>query len=127
MERLITIFKFFTVLVATTLSTHGFAQPCTVEIVKVQKEFKLLKDGKPYYIKGAGAKSHFNLLANSGANSIRVWSTNNKSYLDSAQKHGLSVSLGLYVRPERNGMDYNDEYAVKGQIERLKKEVLKFI
>lgn len=126
MARLVNKYKWFTFLVAATLSTVGFSQPCKVEIVKNQQEFQLLKDGKPYYIKGAGAKSHFELLANSGANSIRVWSTNNESYLDSAQKHNLTVSLGLYVRPERSGMDYNDEYAVKGQIEQLKKEILKF-
>ena len=74
--------------------------------------FELLRNGVPYYIKGAGAKDHFDLLVKSGANSIRVWSTNNKAFLDSAHKHGLTVTLGLYVRPERSGMDYNDEYAV---------------
>ena len=126
MARLINKYKWFTCLVAATLSTVGFSKPCKVEIVKNQQEFQLLKDGKLYYIKGAGAKSHFELLANSGANSIRVCSTNNESYMDSAQKHNLTVSLGLYVRPERSGMDYNDKYAVKGQIEQLKKEILKF-
>ena len=88
--------------------------------------FELQRNGVPYYIKGAGAKDHFDLLVNSGANSIRVWSTNNKSLLDSAYNHGLTVTLGLHVRPERSGMDYNDEYAVKGQIEFLKNEVLKY-
>ena len=34
--------------------------------------------------------------------------------------------LGLYLRPERTGMDYNDEYAVEGQLEELKQEVLKY-
>ena len=88
--------------------------------------FELLRNGVPYYIKGAGAKDHFDLLVKSGANSIRVWSTNNKAFLDSAHQYGLTVTLGLYVRPERSGMDYNDEYAVKGQIEFLKNEVLKY-
>ena len=59
----------------------------------------------------AWAKDHFDLTVNSGANSIRVWSTNNKSLLDSAHNHGLTVTLGLHVRPERSGMDYNDEYS----------------
>ena len=26
----------------------------------------------------------------------------------------MTVMLGLYLRPERTGMDYNDEYAVEG-------------
>ena len=88
--------------------------------------FELQRNGKPYYIKGAGAKDHFDLLVKSGANSIRIWSTNNKELLDSAHKHNLTVTLGLHVRPERSGMDYDDEYAVKGQIEYLKNEVLKY-
>jgi hypothetical protein len=88
--------------------------------------FELQRNGVPYYIKGAGAKDHFDLLVKSGANSIRVWSTNNKALLDSAYQHDLTVTLGLYVRPERSGMDYNNEYAVKGQIEQLKNEVLKY-
>ena len=87
--------------------------------------FELQRNGVPYYIKGAGAKDHFNLLVKSGANSIRVWSTNNKVLIDSAHHYGLTVTLGLYVRPERSGMDYNNEYAVKGQYEQLKNEVLK--
>ena len=88
--------------------------------------FELHRNGKPYYIKGAGAKDHFDLLVESGANSIRIWSTNKKELLDSAHQHGLTVTLGLHVRPERSGMDYNNEYAVKGQIEYLKNEVLKY-
>ena len=58
-----------------------------------------------------GAKNHFDLLTKSGANSIRVWSTNNKELLDSAHHYGLTVTLGLHVRPERSGMDYNNEIA----------------
>ena len=88
--------------------------------------FELQRNGVPYYIKGAGAKNHFDLLVKSGANSIRIWSTNNNALLDSAHYHGLTVTLGLYVRPERSGMDYNNEYAVKGQIEQLKNEILKY-
>ena len=87
--------------------------------------FELQRNGVPYYIKGAGAKDHFDLLVKSGANSIRIWSTNNNALLDSAYQHGLTVTLGLHVRPERSGMDYNDEYAVKGQIEQLKTEILR--
>ena len=38
----------------------------------------------------------------------------------------MRVTLGLHVNPERTGMDYNDEYAVQGQIEQLKTEVLQY-
>ena len=108
-------------------SDKTYSQVSKVEVsTNTQGNFELLKNGIPYYIKGAGAKDHFDLLVNSGANSIRIWSTNNSSLLDSAHQYGLTVTLGLHVRPERSGMDYNNEYAVKGQIEKLKNEVLKY-
>lgn len=102
------------------------AQPVKVEIIQNDNGYQLLRGGQPYYIKGAGAKEHFELLEASGANSIRLWSTSKSHLLDSALAHGMTVCLGLNVRPERTGMDYNDEYAVRGQIEQLKQEVLKF-
>ncbi len=109
------------------LTYNVYPQVSNVDVVINESgNFELQRNGMPYYIKGAGAKDHFDLLVQSGANSIRVWSTNNKAYLDSAHHHGLTVTLGLHVRPERSGMDYNDEYAVKGQIEYLKNEVLKY-
>ena len=108
-------------------SNKTYSQVSKVEVsVNALGNFELLKNGVPYYIKGAGAKDHFDLLVSSGANSIRIWSTNNSALLDSAYQHGLTVTLGLHVRPERSGMDYNNEYAVKGQIEKLKNEVLKY-
>ena len=125
MERNINIFFSLVFTIATTF--NAFAQVSKVEVTKnTLGNFELQRNGIPYYIKGAGAKDHFDLLVKSGANSIRVWSTNNKAFLDSAHHYGLTVTLGLHVRPERSGMDYNDEYAVKGQIEFLKNEVLKY-
>ena len=119
------------ILVTTLFSQlNYFSQATTVKIEESNDGFSLLRDGKPYYIKGAGtgagSKDHFNLLSKSGANSIRLWSTNNESFLDSAKKYNMSVTLGLYVRPERSGMNYNDQYAVQGQIEQLKTEILRF-
>ena len=114
-------------LLSMALSLTAHSQVSKVEVItNALGNFELQRNGVPYYIKGAGAKAHFDLLVKSGANSIRVWSTNNKALLDSAHQHGLTVTLGLYVRPERSGMDYNNEYAVKGQIEQLKNEILKY-
>ena len=125
MERNINLFFSLVFALSTTLNTY--AQVSKVEVTTNELgNFELQRNGIPYYIKGAGAKDHFDLLVRSGANSIRVWSTNNKAFLDSAYHYGLTVTLGLHVRPERSGMDYNDEYAVKGQIEYLKNEVLKY-
>ena len=125
MERNLNLF--FYLIFLLTCSITAQSQVNKVEVIKNSYgNFELQRNGKPYYIKGAGAKDHFDLLVKSGANSIRIWSTNNKELLDSAHKHNLTVTLGLHVRPERSGMDYDDEYAVKGQIEYLKNEVLKY-
>ena len=114
-------FSFFAVI----HSIQYYSQVNSVRIEKNQNGFDLFKNNEPYYIKGAGAKSNFKEVKNAGANSIRVWSTNNKSYLDSAHKYGLTVTLGLWVAQERNGFNYDDEYAVAGQIALLKKDILK--
>ncbi len=117
----------FLLILIMVFAIKTYSQVSKVEVsTNALGNFELLRDGVPYYIKGAGAKDHFDLLVNSGANSIRIWSTNNSALLDSAHKHGLTVALGLHVRPERSGMDYNNEYSVKGQIEQLKNEVLKY-
>ena len=116
MERNINLLFCLAFGMAFALTAHS--QVSKVEVTtNALGNFELQRNGIPYYIKGAGAKDHFDLLVKSGANSIRLWSTNNKALLDSAHHHGLTVTLGLHVRPERSGMDYNNEYAVKGQIE----------
>jgi hypothetical protein len=114
-------FSFFSFI----LTIQYYGQVNSVRIEKKQNGFELFKNDEPYYIKGAGAKSNFGELKKAGANSIRIWSTNNKSYLDSAHKYGLTVTLGLWVAQERNGFNYDDQYAVAGQIALLKKDILK--
>tara|TARA_B100000965_G_scaffold393506_1_gene404474 strand:+ start:2663 stop:3940 length:1278 start_codon:yes stop_codon:yes gene_type:complete len=125
MERNINLLICVVFVMANVFTAHSQVNKIEVK-TNSAGNFELHRNGEPYYIKGAGAKDHFNLLVESGANSIRVWSTNRKELLDSAHQYGLTVTLGLYIRPERSGMDYNNEYAVKGQIEYLKKEVLKY-
>ena len=121
--RLLFICSFSFLYLILTIQYYG--QVNSVRIEKKQNGFELFKNDEPYYIKGAGAKSNFGELKKAGANSIRIWSTNNKSYLDSAYKYGLTVTLGLWVAQERNGFNYDDQYAVAGQIALLKKDILK--
>ena len=126
MERNINLFVSLVFGMLYALTSQS--QVSKVEVTtNVAGHFELHRNGVPYYIKGAGAKDHFDLLPKSGANSIRIWSTNNGSFLDSAHQHDLTVALGLYVRPERSGMDYNDEYAVKGQTCKQKEHTPTFL
>ncbi len=102
------------------------AQGTSVVLNSDSSGWHLMRNGAKHDVHGAGAKSHFDILENAGANSIRLWSTNKSALLDSAHKRGMTVMLGLYLRPERTGMDYNDEYAIQGQLLELKQEVLKY-
>ena len=49
----------------------GFASK--VEVKTTETGFQLLKDGKPYYIKGGGGTVELEKLKSYGGNSIRTW------------------------------------------------------
>ena len=95
--------------------SHLYAQhrPIKVELIKKDSGYQLMRGGAPYYILGAGGGSHASRLASYGGNSMRTWSRRGaQQILDSAQKNGLTVLLGLHVGSERHGFDYNDNEAV---------------
>ncbi|MFP4340538.1 MAG: glycoside hydrolase family 2 TIM barrel-domain containing protein [Cyclobacteriaceae bacterium] len=99
----------------------------TVEIVREGERFQLLRHGKPYFIKGSGAYSNFEMLAEAGGNSIRIWDTNDATrILDQAHALGLSVNLGIWLTREKEGFNYDDKRAVEKQFEHAKRQVLKY-
>lgn len=105
----------------------AFQGPVPTRIVKTAEGYQLLRDGKPYFIKGAGGSNFMDKLQYYGGNSIRTWSTHNgKQILDEAQTRGLTVTMGLAVATERHGFDYNDAEAVSQQLSRLREEVMKY-
>jgi hypothetical protein len=117
----------FVLLVFCSQSKQVHQKPIKVEVRQVEGMFRLYRDGQPFYIKGAGGSSRIAELAAHGGNSIRTWSTRNaQAVLDSAQKHGITVLMGLHVQKERHGFDYNDEQAVRDQLEQLTAEVKQF-
>lgn len=105
-------------------------QPAKVTLSKIDDKFQLFVNNKPFYIKGAGLEfGNIPSVAKHNGNSFRTWRTENgkqsgKEVLDAALKHGLMVTMGIEVARERHGFDYNDEAAVKQQLERIKKEVI---
>ncbi len=97
------------------------------ELVKQNGGFQLLRNGQPYFIKGAGGTNYLDRLKAYGGNSIRTWNTRSgEKVLDEAQRLELTVTMGLNVGVERHGFDYNDSKAVAEQLQRLRKEVLKY-
>ncbi len=108
-----------------TSSLLAQEMPVKVEIRETKKGFELLRAGEPYYVKGAGGKSHLPELVAAGGNSVRTWGADKaRKHLDNAHAHGLTVTVGLWVGHERHGFDYNNEAAVKAQLEKFRKIVM---
>lgn len=92
-----------------------------VEVHKTDEGWQLLRDGKPFYIKGVAGTKYLDLAAEAGANAVRTWDSRFlQRVLDPAQKYGLAVCAGLWMPQLRHGFDYSDHEAV----ERVKKKLL---
>src|SRR5438094_4034497 len=84
------------------------SSPIRVELRKVDSTYHLYRNGKLYFVKGAGGSMYPDRVAAYGGNSIRTWSSNTgQQVLDSAQKYGLTVLMGLDVARERHGFNYD--------------------
>ncbi|MFT6244224.1 MAG: hypothetical protein ACJA0U_001210 [Salibacteraceae bacterium] len=114
-------------LFALLLMYSTYAQVSKVEVVKNDGAWSLTVDGKPFYINGAGGIHHLDILVKAGGNTIRTWGTENGlQILDDAHAKGLKVMMGLWVQHERHGFDYNNEAAVKAQLENFRKDIKRF-
>ena len=99
----------------------------TVYIEKIKGKFQIYKNGKPYVIKGASGYSNLDVLAEAGGNTIRVWDTTNvASILNNAQRHGISVILGLPLPESRFMHIYNDKQKVAKQLQGIKSLVNRY-
>ncbi len=106
------------------------AQPVPVELRHVNgdaKTWQLVRDGKPYFINGAGGDKSLKLLAESGGNSVRTWGADNlAAKLDEAHRLGLTVTVGIWLGHERHGFNYNDAKQVADQHERARAAIEKY-
>ena len=107
------------------------AEAVRVELVKSGENWQLLRDGKPYFVKGVGTTDESQLpsIKEAGGNSVRLWGTEKAQItLDEAQKLGLTVAVGIWLHHEKDteGFSYDDEKMVKDQLEAVKQQVLKF-
>lgn len=103
-----------------------------VELVNNDGKYRLFVNGEEFYIEGAGLEyDRIHSLAQHGANAFRTWGIDNghvpsEELLDSAHANGLMVFLGLDVKKERKGFDYNDPVAVQNQLEEMKADIIKY-
>lgn len=106
-------------------TTNGEA--IKTQVVQVDGKWQLLRDGKPYLIKGAGGGASKELLRDIGGNSFRTWGTDNlEKQLDEAQRLGLTVCVGIWLGQERSGFSYSDPKQVERQFENAKKVIEKY-
>lgn len=103
---------------ALLISCMGFSQT-TVE--KDSLGWNLLVEGKPFEVKGAtfgydkdieNYDTYFKDLQFLGVNTIRTWATgdNTPQLLDAAEKHGIKVMVGIWMRHGRPGMEDDDSF-----------------
>ncbi|WP_189455141.1 glycoside hydrolase family 2 TIM barrel-domain containing protein [Cognatilysobacter bugurensis] len=106
--------------------------PSSVRIVEDDGRYRLLVNGAPFHVKGAGLQGgDQEALAARGGNAFRTWrpdspSESGREMLDRAKRNGLFVALGIEVGKERHGFDYDDPAAVAAQQARIRAEVLQY-
>ncbi len=102
-------------------------KPVPVVVEKTADRYRLLRGGKPYFVKGGGGSRFLDSMAKAGANSVRTWGDEEAARaLPEAQKRGLSVCFGLWMGHERHGFDYADEKAVAAQREKFRPIIEKY-
>ena len=101
--------------------------PVPVKITETADGYQLLRDGKPYEIKGAGGSGNWAMLAKDGGNSVRTWGAEDLAkQLDEAQKLGLTVTAGIWLGHTEHGFSYDDPAQVKTQFDKAKAVIDQF-
>ena len=102
-------------------------QPIAVKLAKTNTGFQLLRQGKPYFIKGAGGDGSKEALHAAGGNSWRTWGADNlDGQLAEAQKLGMTVTVGIWLGHKDQGFNYSDAAAVAAQKEMARKAILRY-
>jgi hypothetical protein len=88
--------------------------------------WELVRDGQPFFLRGAGGQRHLDVLVESGGNSIRTWGidslsekTDGKPLVERARELNLTIAAGLWVAHERHGFNYSDA----AQLDKQRKEI----
>jgi len=124
---MVKFFGFISILIFCFVCSCDHVQTHRVKIQKTNDGFQLLRNGKPYYICGAGIENQYDVLAQCGGNSIRTWGVDQlDDAFHQAEKFDLTVCAGLWLEQERQGFDYSDADAVNKQFDELKEVIQKY-
>jgi len=109
---------------------HGASQAATsskVSVVKENGQYKLLRNGKPCFIKGVCGDGPLDQLVEAGGNSVRTFVDEDLGkQLTLAGKQGLTVTAGLWVGQMRKGFDWTDADSLASQARRIRATVEKY-
>jgi hypothetical protein len=82
----------------------------TVFVTKDNGRYQIIKNGKPFLVKGGAGTDFIPQLAASGGNTISCWDTSKlASVLNEAQRHNVSVIAGLDIPGGDSKEFYRDE------------------
>ena len=97
-------------------------------IVRTAERFDLMRDGEPFFVKGAGGAHHLDQLAAAGGNSIRTWGVGHGTdkLLDEAHAAGLTVTLGIWLERVGAGFDYGSKDALARQRQMVREAVERY-
>ncbi len=80
-----------------------------VRIVGGPGAWRLERNGKPYFVRGAGGVADYAKFAAMGGNSVRTWGADRAAeILDEAARHGVTVTVGFWLPHQDEGARYED-------------------
>jgi len=107
-------------------ANFAVAQAVKTELKQTDGGFQLVRDGKPFFIQGAGGDASRQILVDAGGNSFRTWGADDiDDKLAEANKLGLTVTVGVWLRHDKN-FSYNNGKQVREQFDMAKKAILKY-
>lgn len=127
MKRFLVLAAVLATACSQNIAAHAAGQPSVVKLVKTGDRYQLIRNGAPYFIKGAGGSASLDLLKAAGGNSNRTWGADNlEVQLDEADRLGLTYTIGIWLGHTEQGFDYNNADQVAAQNENVRKAVLRY-
>ncbi|HSV74137.1 MAG TPA: phosphatase PAP2 family protein [Chthonomonadales bacterium] len=112
---------------AAQVAPQAPAGPTTVRLERSGEGWRLVRDGQPVRIMGAGGSGSLAALREAGGNSVRLWDAEGSdAVLDEAHRLGMTVALGIWLGQERQGFRYSDPEQVRRQEERVRRLVERY-
>lgn len=121
------IAPYFGVLLALIIASSPLLPAGAAAATVSVSEGSLLRNGKPYLVKGAGGYGPLKTLKKTGGNSVRSWGVHKTTgqVLDYTNSIGLTMAQGLWMAPARD-FDYSNHKKSKRQLDRVLFQVNQF-